>query len=145
MKKINHCFTPDSLESVLSKMVSPTSSEIYKWQKCRIIRINLSSKVQCFCGSYRSSRSQMFLKICVLKNFAKFTGKRLCWSLFLMMLQAWRAATLLKRKKNSSISVLLFFNFYLAAPVKFGPLSRRHPHSTLTLTHLLFTYSTRRS
>ena len=30
----------------------------------------------------RSSRSQSFFKIGVLKNFAIFTGKRLCWSLF---------------------------------------------------------------
>ena len=29
----------------------------------------------------RSSRSQMFFKIGVLKNFAIFTGKHLCWSL----------------------------------------------------------------
>ena len=31
----------------------------------------------------RSSRSQMFFQMCVLKNFANFTGKHLCWSLFL--------------------------------------------------------------
>ena len=30
----------------------------------------------------RSSRSQMFLKIVVLKKFPNFTGKHLCWSLF---------------------------------------------------------------
>ena len=36
----------------------------------------------------RSSCSQTILKIRVLKNFAVFTGKRLCWSLFLMRLQA---------------------------------------------------------
>ena len=36
----------------------------------------------------RSSRSQMFFKIGVLKNFANFTGKHLCWSLFLIKLQA---------------------------------------------------------
>ena len=34
-----------------------------------------------FHGSIRSSRSQMFFKIDVLKNFANFTGKHLCWSL----------------------------------------------------------------
>ena len=28
----------------------------------------------------RNSLSQMFLKLGVLKNFANFTGKRLCWS-----------------------------------------------------------------
>ena len=31
----------------------------------------------------RSSCLQMFFKIRVLKNFANFTGKHLCWSLFL--------------------------------------------------------------
>ena len=30
--------------------------------------------------------SQMFLKVDVLKNFANFTGKILCWSLFLITL-----------------------------------------------------------
>ena len=38
----------------------------------------------------RSSRSQMFFKIDVLKNFAIFTGKHLCWSLFLIKLQAFK-------------------------------------------------------
>ena len=32
----------------------------------------------------RSSHSQMLCKIGLLKNFAKFTGKCLCWSLFLI-------------------------------------------------------------
>ena len=36
----------------------------------------------------RSNRSQMFFKIGVLKNFAKFTEKDLCWSLFLVKLEA---------------------------------------------------------
>ena len=35
----------------------------------------------------RSSRSQMFFKISVLKNFAIFTGNHPCWSLFLIKLQ----------------------------------------------------------
>ena len=30
----------------------------------------------------RSRRSQMFFKIAILKKFAKFTRKHLCWSLF---------------------------------------------------------------
>ena len=34
---------------------------------------------------YRSSRSQLFLKILgILKYFTNFTGKYLCWSLFLI-------------------------------------------------------------
>ena len=42
----------------------------------------------------------------VLKNFANFTGKRLCWSLFFKELQAFRPATLLKR--NSYTGVFLW-------------------------------------
>ena len=35
-----------------------------------------------FYRNYRSSCSQMFFRIGVLKNFANFTRKHLCWSLF---------------------------------------------------------------
>ena len=45
----------------------------------------------------RSSRSQMLLKIVVLKKFAIFTGKRLCWSLSLIKLLGFRPASLFKR------------------------------------------------
>ena len=45
---------------------------------------------------FRSSRFEMFFKICVLKIFAVFSGKHLRLSLFLIKLQAWRSATLLK-------------------------------------------------
>ena len=37
----------------------------------------------------RSSRQQMFYKAGVTKNFAKLTGKRRCWSLFSIILQAF--------------------------------------------------------
>ena len=43
----------------------------------------------------RSSRSQMFFKIDVIKNFVNFTGKHLCWSLFLI-----------KFKTDSNVDVL---------------------------------------
>ena len=53
--------------------------------------------------SFRSSHSQKFFKIGILKNFAIFTRKHLCWSLFLIKLLAFshRPAT------DSNISVLL--------------------------------------
>ena len=37
---------------------------------------------------FKSSRSQMFFKIVVLKMFVNFTGKHLCWRLFLLKFQA---------------------------------------------------------
>ena len=48
-------------------------------------------------GKRLKSRSQRFFKIGVLKNFAIFTGKHLCWRLFLIKLQYWRLAFLLKK------------------------------------------------
>ena len=39
----------------------------------------------------------MFFKIGVFWNFTVFTGKHLCWSLFLIRLHAWRPTVLLKR------------------------------------------------
>ena len=40
----------------------------------------------------------VFYKKAVFNNFAKFTGKHLCWNFFLINLQAFRLATLLKKK-----------------------------------------------
>ena len=46
----------------------------------------------------------MFFKIGVLKNFANFTAKHVCLSLFLIKLQAWGPVTLLKRDSNTKFS-----------------------------------------
>ena len=46
---------------------------------------------------HRNSRLQMFLKLRVLKYFAIFTGKHLCWSLLLMQLQALQTSRLQHR------------------------------------------------
>ena len=40
----------------------------------------------------------------VLKNFANFTGKHLCWSLFFTRLQVFRTATLLKKAPTQLFS-----------------------------------------
>ena len=52
----------------------------------------VSSKFYHFLLKNRSRRSQIFVKIGVLKNFANFAGKHLCWSLFLINLgqNIWR-------------------------------------------------------
>ena len=50
----------------------------------------------------RSSRFQSFFKIGVLKSFAIFKEKHLSWSLFLIKLQAFTHATLLKRDSYTS-------------------------------------------
>ena len=49
-------------------------------------------------GKGSNSRSQMFSKTGNLKNFAIFTGKKLCWSLFWRRFQDWRPAFLFKKR-----------------------------------------------
>ena len=44
-------------------------------------------------------------------NFVKFIGKHLCWSLFLIKLQAVRPATSLKRNSSTGVFLWLLKNF----------------------------------
>ena len=46
----------------------------------------------------RNSRQEVFCKKGVLRNFAKFTGKHLCQSLFFNKVAGLRPATLLKKR-----------------------------------------------
>ena len=48
----------------------------------------------------RSSYRRCSVKKGALKNFANFTEKQICWSLFLIKLQAWKTVALLKRDSN---------------------------------------------
>ena len=48
---------------------------------------------------------EMFYKKVVLKNFAIFAGKHLCWNLFLIKFHAYRPATFLKRDSSTGVSV----------------------------------------
>ena len=57
--------------------------------------------------STRSSH-RSFSKKPVLKNLAILMEKHLCWSLFLIKLQDWMLATLLKRDSNSVAFLICF-------------------------------------
>ena len=60
-------------------------------------------EMDCKIYKTRSSRSQMFFKIGFPKKFAFFVEKRLCSSLFLIKLQAFRDETLLKRDSSTGV------------------------------------------
>ena len=51
-----------------------------------------------FMYQVRSIRLQMFLKISVLNNFAKLTGKHLCQNLFFNKVAGLRPATFLQKR-----------------------------------------------
>ena len=50
-------------------------------------------------------------KKAVFKNFAIFTEKHQCWSLFLLKLRSLLSATLLKRDSNTEVVLLMLRNF----------------------------------
>ena len=55
------------------------------------------------CSFIRSSHRRCFVKKGVSKKFVKFTGKHLCWSLFLNKVAGLKSATLLKRDPNTGV------------------------------------------
>ena len=59
----------------------------------------------------RSSCSKIFIKISVLKYFAIFTGKHLCWSPFSRKLQVLNPANLLKGDSNTGVFLWILRNF----------------------------------
>ena len=76
-------------------------------------KINLLSlRHVCFFEKFRNfleeqkQQPELFCKNDVLKNFTKFTEKRLCWSLILIRLlqaAAFRTAALLKRDSTTGV------------------------------------------
>ena len=60
---------------------------------------------------FRSSHRRRSVKKGVLKNFANFTGRRLCWSLFLITLQVFKPAVLLKRYSYINVFLRNLRNF----------------------------------
>ena len=85
-------------------------------------------------GVHRTSRSQMFFKIVVRKNFANFTGKHLCWS---------RPVVFLKRDSNTGIflwNLLNFKNNFFYRTTLATSLSTKKPHKLKYLYPYLNTF-----
>ena len=67
------------------------------------LNVFFTSYVACYVISwcrkmFKRRSTQIFFKTGVLKNFAIFTGKHLCWSLFPIKFQDWRFAYLYKKR-----------------------------------------------
>ena len=60
--------------------------------------------VTCYCASISwSSELCVVFKIDILKNFAKFIGKHLCWSIFFNKMQAWGMQLYQKWDSNTDV------------------------------------------
>ena len=66
-----------------------------KWWTCRVMKVRVWLVEILLIANVRSSHRRCSVRKGVLRNFAKFTGKHLCQSLFLIKLQA-QASTLLQ-------------------------------------------------
>ena len=64
------------------------------WHVCKLHYVQFGFQI------YISSRLQMFFGTGALKNFAMFAVKYLCWSFFLIMLQAFMSAISLKETQT---------------------------------------------
>ena len=71
-----------------------------------IISVISSTQIACdvMCVQYvQKQPPEVFFKKGVLKSFANLTEKHLCWSHFLVKMEAWGPATLLKRDSNTDV------------------------------------------
>ena len=78
-----------------------TYTQLYCRQSMQVVpNESISSRVLCSLSMplFRSSRPELFCRKGALRNFAKFTGKHLCQSLFFDKVEGLRPATLLKRR-----------------------------------------------
>ena len=88
--------------------------------------------------NFKSSCLQMFFKIDILKNLEIFTGKQLCQSYFLIQLQVWRTAVVLKKTPAQVLSpeyCKIFRNTYFEEHLQMAA-------STLLIINLLIKYWT---
>ena len=101
--------TPIVTASTFSRQQTLFSSEsgIYCWPSHRFL-LRTPSKTRL---KPQKQPLELFCKKGVLRNFANFTGKHLCWSLFLIELQTFRPAALLKIDSNTDVFLWNLQNF----------------------------------
>ena len=85
-------FTIDRLRNATGNLCSLIENPTLLNYRATVSSLRISSLIQgCWKFGYRdmarSSRPEVFCKKGILRNFAKFTGKHLCQSLFLIKLQ----------------------------------------------------------
>ena len=62
-------------------------------------------------GYLKLSELEMFVKQGILKSFANFKEKKRCWSLFLIKLQLWEPAALLRKTLTHMLPCKNFLTF----------------------------------
>ena len=71
----------------------------------------LNKYIKLLCEMKLREITDVFCKKGVLRNFAKFTWKHLCWSLFFNKLAGLRPESLLKRDSDTGVFRWILWNF----------------------------------
>ena len=82
---------------------------VYEYLKFPYKKFNCQNQKRC--PFFRSSRPEVFCKNGVLKNFAKFTEKQLCQSIFFNKVAGLRPATFLKKRFWHRCFPMIFAKF----------------------------------
>ena len=94
-------------KNIFSKLIQHPFSFILKlfyYYECKLRNIYKSTWAFTFLWWNQKEPLELFDKKAVLKNFEIFTGKRLCWSLLLPNLQAFRPDS----RRDSDTSVFMW-------------------------------------
>ena len=95
-----------SLTYVICQKQEEITKKLIKMRKIDIASLtgkDFVFSLQAFAYLLGSSCPEVFYKIGVPKNFVKFSGKNLCWSLFFKKVMGWMPATLLKRDFSTQV------------------------------------------
>ena len=98
---------PTNLLSVFDRFVGLALKGLKSIRKIKTKKLQKQSpRVYC-----RSSHPELFCKKGVIRNFAKFTGKHLCQSLFFNKVSGLRPANLSKRGSGKDVFAWILRNF----------------------------------
>ena len=87
----------------------PFFEKLYYYYERKLRNIYKNTCAFIFLWWNQKQPPEVFYKKAVLKNFAIFTRKHLCWSFFLIKLQAFRPDS--KRHSNKDVFLWIFQNF----------------------------------
>ena len=88
-----------SMSMIIKSLIFFVNKKVCSW-RFRVTNAysKFLSKTCSVCSIFRSIRPNVFCQTGVLRNFAKFTGKHLCQSLYFNKVAGLRPATLLKKR-----------------------------------------------
>ena len=115
MLNLHYSFFPFYIDQIMliTSLLAGCYSDYKNSNNDNLHQLAPKRKQLIICTTFRTSRSQMLFTISVLKNFAIFTEKHMCWNLFLIKLQSSRPATLLRKHSDKGVFLWILQNFVI--------------------------------